>query len=57
VYEVIEEKGPDHNKEFIVKLVINGMEIITGEGSSKRKAEMNAAMASLKKIENGDLDI
>lgn len=57
VYRVIEERGPDHQKEFIVSLAINGREIGTGEGPSKRKAEMNAARASLKKIEEGELDI
>ncbi len=57
VYQVIEERGPDHMKEFTVKLLINGREIVTGEGPSKRKAEMNAARASLKKIEDGDIDI
>lgn len=57
VYQVIEERGPDHMKEFTVKLLINGKEIVTGEGPSKRKAEMNAARASLKKIEDGDIDI
>jgi ribonuclease III len=57
VYRVIEERGPDHQKEFTVSLIINGKEVVTGEGPSKRKAEMNAARASLKKIEEGDLDI
>ena len=57
VYQVIEERGPDHMKEFTVRLIINGREIVTGEGPSKRKAEMNAARASLKKIEDGDIDI
>ncbi|OHD69894.1 MAG: ribonuclease III [Spirochaetes bacterium RBG_16_49_21] len=57
VYQVIEERGPDHKKEFTVKLIINGREISIGEGPSKRKAEMNAARASLKKIEDGDIVI
>jgi ribonuclease III len=57
VYEVVEEKGPDHNKEFIVRLLINGKEVHLGEGSSKRKAEMNAAMETLRKIEGGELKI
>ncbi len=57
LYEVIEEKGPDHRKEFTVKLVINGKEISTGQGTSKRIAETNAARVSLKKIEEGNSDI
>jgi ribonuclease III len=57
VYEVIDERGPDHRKEFTVRLLVNGREIVTGEGPSKRKAEMNAARSSLQKIEDGTLDI
>jgi len=57
IYQVIEERGPDHRKEFTVKLIINGLEISTGEGPSKRIAETNAAKASLKKIEDGDSDV
>lgn len=57
VYEVVAERGPDHRKEFTVRLLINGREIVTGEGPSKRKAEMNAARISLQKIEEGALDI
>ena len=57
VYQVIEERGPDHRKEFTVRLMVNGREIVTGEGPSKRKAEMNAARASLKKIEDGDIEV
>jgi len=50
VYEVIEENGPDHRKEFIVRLLINGKEAAKGSGSSKRKAEMYAAEIVLKRI-------
>jgi len=53
VYEVVEERGPDHKKEFIVKLIINGNEVARGAGSSKRKAEMLAAEQVLKRIEKG----
>ncbi len=54
IYEVVEERGPDHRKEFIVRLIINGKEAAVGTGSSKRKAEMNAAEFILKSInENG----
>jgi len=53
VYEVVEEKGPDHKKEFLVRLIINGVEVSKGSGSSKRKAEMVAAEHILKKIDKG----
>ena len=52
LYEVItvDEIGPDHKKEFIVRLLIDGKEASRGTGSSKRKAEMTAAELVLKKI-------
>ena len=57
VYEVVEERGPDHKKEFIVRLLIKGDEVSRGVGSSKRKAEMLAAEHILKKIEKGGGEI
>ncbi len=57
VYEVVEERGPDHDKEFTVKLMIRGREIVTADGPSKRKAEMNAARASLRIIEEEEGDL
>jgi len=54
VYDVIEEKGPDHLKEFTVRLVIKGKEILIGSGSSKRRAEMDAARSALSMIHNGN---
>ncbi len=57
VYEVVEERGPDHQKTFIIRLVVNGKEVTIGEGTSKRKAEMSAASEALKRIEAGDGDI
>jgi len=57
IYEVVDELGPDHEKEFIVKLIINGKTITSGRGSSKRKAEMNVARDILKKINEGEIVI
>lgn len=53
LYEVIQETGPDHKKEFTVRLSINGKEISTGTGTSKRKAEMDAAKKILQEIQKG----
>lgn len=53
VYEVIKESGPDHKKEFTVGLVVNGKEIAVGTGTSKRKAEMEAAKKVLQEIQKG----
>jgi ribonuclease III len=52
-YEIVEETGPDHSKQFTVKLVIHGKEVSLGTGSSKRKAEMDAAKVILEEIWKG----
>jgi ribonuclease-3 len=56
IYEVVEEKGPDHKKEFTIRLIINGREFARGSGSSKRKAEMTAAEYILKEIDKGTIE-
>ena len=57
VYEVIKEIGPDHDKQFVVRLLINEIECAIGEGPSKQKAERNAANAALNDIEEGKFQI
>ena len=47
-YEVLEESGPDHCKEFLVRVLLNGEELGRGIGSSKKRAEQAAAAAALK---------
>ncbi|MBI5754499.1 ribonuclease III [Candidatus Peregrinibacteria bacterium] len=47
-YEVIEEHGPDHDKHFIMGAYINGNLVAKGTGSSKQKAEEEAAKNALK---------
>jgi len=54
VYEVVKESGPDHQKEFTVRLLINGVETAVGTGNSKRRAEMSAAAKVLEIIHGGD---
>ncbi|MBN2403777.1 MAG: ribonuclease III [Spirochaetes bacterium] len=55
IYEIIEESGPDHKKEFKIKLIIHGQDVSFGTGTSKRKAEMDAAMKILEEVWKGDL--
>ena len=50
-YEVIEEEGPDHNKIFTVVVKIDNKEIGKGSGSSKQKAEEDAARMGIEYIE------
>jgi ribonuclease-3 len=56
-YVVIQETGPDHQKEFTVRLVVHGREISVGTGHSKRRAEAEAAKHALEKMEEGDFSI
>ena len=46
-YTVIKETEPDHDKTFTVKVELNGKELATGEGKTKKHAEMNAAEKAL----------
>ena len=47
-YKLIEEKGPDHNKRFVMEVGINDTVLGVGEGKSKKDAEQVAAKAALK---------
>ena len=48
-YEIIDEKGPDHDKIFVAEVICNNKRLASGEGKSKKLAEMEAAR---KAIEN-----
>lgn len=50
-YEVIAEKGPSHNRIFTVRVMFDDVVLGIGEGSTKKKAEQEAArMALMKKV-------
>lgn len=49
IYEVTTEKGPDHDKEFTVQVLVNGKSVAVGTGSSKQRAQQDAAQKALKK--------
>jgi ribonuclease-3 len=46
-YRVLEESGPDHQKEFVVGVFLNNVQIASGKGTSKQEAQMHAAEAGL----------
>lgn len=48
-YSVIDEKGPDHDKTFIVEVRCDGKKLTQGQGSTKKSAEMEAAKKALDK--------
>lgn len=49
-YKVVSESGPDHDKEFVIEVLVGDEEIATGSGKSKNKAEQSAAEAALAKL-------
>lgn len=49
-YELLRDKGPDHNKTFEVAVFVNDIEMGVGIGHSKKIAEQQAACEALKNI-------
>ena len=49
-YKVISEEGPDHNKKFIVEVLVGDEIFGRGEGKNKKSAEQEAAKSALNKI-------
>ena len=47
-YQLIDEKGPDHNKCFCVAAVVDGKEFPSAWGQSKKEAEQQAAKNALR---------
>ena len=48
-YEVIKEEGPSHQRIFTVQVTFDGVVLGVGKGSTKKKAEQEAAKAALEK--------
>ena len=46
-YKLIDEKGPDHNKRFVMQVGMNETVLGTGEGKSKKEAEQSAAKIAI----------
>lgn len=49
-YELISESGPDHNKQFVCAVLVDGSRVANGEGKSKKEAEQNAAKNALETL-------
>lgn len=47
-YEVVHSEGPDHDKRFVVQVVVGEVPVAEGEGRSKQDAEQKAAEAALR---------
>ncbi len=49
-YNILHEKGPAHSREFVSRVSLNGDELGTGTGKSKKEAEQHAAQMALEKL-------
>lgn len=50
LYQIVSEKGPAHNRQFVAKVSLNGETLGMGEGRSKKEAEQRAAKEALEKL-------
>ena len=46
-YALVGQSGPDHDKKFDVEVMLNGTVVGNGSGSSKKRAEQDAARAAI----------
>lgn len=46
-YELLDQSGPDHDKQFVVGAYVGKAKVATGEGRSKQEAEQDAAQKAL----------
>ena len=56
-YELVSTTGPDHEQTFTVAAVLRGERIATGEGSSRQRAEEQAASAALESLHASGLEV
>ena len=49
-YTLTGESGPDHDKHFTVEVALNGEKVGCGSGTSKKRAEQDAARAAIENL-------
>ncbi|MCX6978243.1 MAG: ribonuclease III [Verrucomicrobia bacterium] len=47
IYSIVQQSGPDHDRNFIAKVHWNGIELGSGAGHSKKEAEAATAQSAL----------
>ena len=52
-YHLLAESGPDHDKRFEVEVKLNGKVVGVGSGSSKKRAEQDAARVAMEVLYPG----
>jgi ribonuclease-3 len=50
VYRLVSETGPDHNKVFRIKVIVDDKALAVAKGKSKKLAETEAARLALQKL-------
>jgi ribonuclease-3 len=55
-YVLVDEKGPDHNKIFVVEVHFEDEVLGNGTGKSKKSAEQEAAYNAIKKLQKNEVD-
>jgi ribonuclease III len=53
VYQVVRTSGPPHEQQFEVAVQLDGRVVASGDGSSRQRAEEQAAMAALAALVDG----
>lgn len=54
-FDLVSETGKDHQKEFIIQVVLDGKVVGKGRGSNKKRAEQDAAAVALAKLQPADI--
>lgn len=49
-YQIIDQTGPDHNRQFVAQVSVMGKPLSTGRGGSKKAAEQAAARDALTRL-------
>lgn len=50
-YQLLKETGPDHLKKFWMEVTLDGVQVGTGQGRSKKEAEQQAAKVALETLQ------
>ena len=53
VYRLVEESGLDHEKSFVIEVIVNSKVVGTGTGKTKKAAETEAARRALESLAGG----
>ena len=54
-YTLVGQSGPDHDKQFDVEVSLNGNAVGRGTGSSKKRAEQDAARSAIEQLFPGKM--